>query len=65
MKLTARVTLITPDGQVPPGEVVDIRDKAEAQCLIARGFATAAPAPEKHREVVPPPTSTDDGDLLA
>lgn len=43
MKLIALVTLVTPGGETPPGDEIDIKDEAEAGALIERGFAEAAP----------------------
>ncbi|MCK2086788.1 hypothetical protein MXC99_01090 [Thauera aromatica] len=40
MKLIAKVTLVTGAGDIPPGGEIDVKDKAEAESLIARGFAT-------------------------
>lgn len=42
MKLIALVSM--EPGGLPPGTVIDIKDKAEAASLIARGLAAAAPA---------------------
>lgn len=39
MKLIAKVTLVTGAGEVPPGGEVEIKSKAEADSLVARGFA--------------------------
>ncbi|WP_157659077.1 hypothetical protein [Thauera butanivorans] len=39
MKLIAKVTLGTAAGDIPPGGEIDIKDKAEAEALVARGFA--------------------------
>lgn len=47
MKLIAKVTLTTPAGDIPPGGELDIKDKTEAEGLIARGFAKAAPGKTK------------------
>ena len=47
MKLIAQVTLTTPAGDIPPGGELDIKDKNEAESLIARGFAKAAPGKTK------------------
>lgn len=47
MKLIAQVTLTTPAGDIPPGGELDIKDKTEAESLIARGFAKAAPGKTK------------------
>lgn len=42
MKLIALVSM--EPGGLPPGTVIDIKDKAEAASLIARGLAAPAPA---------------------
>jgi len=39
MKIIAKVTLVTGAGEVPPGGEVEIKSKAEADSLVARGFA--------------------------
>lgn len=48
MDLIARVTIVTRTGketkEVPPGGTFSVKDKAEAESLIARGFAHAQPA---------------------
>lgn len=44
MKLIAKVTLVTPDGSIPPGGEIEVKDKSEAEALVIRGFAVA-PAP--------------------
>lgn len=46
MKLIALVTLVTPGGEIPPGGEVEVKDTAEAQGLIDRGFAKQAEKPE-------------------
>lgn len=58
MKLIALVTL--EPGSVPPGGVIDIKDKAEAESLVARGLAALpskaqAPAPADPPPPPPPP----------
>lgn len=50
MKLIARVTLVTKAGEIAPGGEVEIKDKAEAESLIERGFATLPPAPKAKTE---------------
>lgn len=50
MKLIAIVTLVTPGGSIPPGGELVIKDKAEAQSLIERGFAKAAEVAAKPAE---------------
>lgn len=52
MKVIALVTL--EPGSVPPGEVLDIKDKAEAVHLIERGLAAAAPAAEAGKRAPTP-----------
>lgn len=47
MKLIAKVTLVTPDGEVPPGGEVEIKNKVEAESLIDRGFASLPPVARK------------------
>lgn len=47
MKLIAQVTLTTPAGDIPPGGELEVKDKTEAESLIHRGFAKAAPVKEK------------------
>lgn len=47
MKLIAQVTLTTPTGDIAPGGELDIKDKTEAESLISRGFAKAAPGKTK------------------
>ncbi len=44
MKLIALVTI--EPGSVPPGDLIDIKDKAEAESLIARGLAALPPKAE-------------------
>jgi hypothetical protein len=44
MKLIAKVTLVTPGGAIPPGGEIEVKDKAESDALVSRGFAEA-PAP--------------------
>lgn len=44
MKLIAKVTLVTAAESIPPGGELDVKDKAEAEALIARGFAEAVPS---------------------
>ncbi|WP_199797602.1 hypothetical protein [Pseudazoarcus pumilus] len=39
MKLIAKVTIVTGAGEVAPGGDFEIKDKAEAESLIARGLA--------------------------
>lgn len=39
MKLIAKVTLVTKSGETGPGGEIDIKDKDEAERLIAHGFA--------------------------
>lgn len=41
MKLIALITLVTKEGDVPPGGEIDIKDAKEAKGLIDRGFAKA------------------------
>lgn len=41
MKLIAKVTLVTPGGSIPPGGEIEVKDKAEAEALVTRGFAEA------------------------
>jgi len=48
MKLIAKVTLVTGAGDIPPGDEIDVKDKAEAESLIARGFA-APVRPAAHK----------------
>lgn len=42
MKLIALVTLVTKDGDVPPGDELEVKDPKEAKGLIDRGFAKSA-----------------------
>jgi hypothetical protein len=42
MKLIALVTLVTKDGDVPPGDELEVKDAKEAKGLIDRGFAKSA-----------------------
>lgn len=42
MKLIALVTLVTKEGEVPPGDELEVKDAKEAKGLIDRGFAKAA-----------------------
>ena len=64
MQLVAKVTI--QPGSVPPGETFDVKDKAEAESLIARGLAAPAkaatekPAP-KGGEIKPPAPTGNDG----
>lgn len=58
MKVIALVTI--EPGAVPPGEVVDIKDKAEAESLIARGLAAPLPARKDAAPANPPPTPPQD-----
>lgn len=44
MKLIAKVTLVTRAGEIQPGDEIEIKDKAEAACLIERGFAESPAA---------------------
>lgn len=48
MKLIAHVTI--EPGSVKPGEPFEIKDKAEAESLIERGLARAAPEDKVGRE---------------
>lgn len=41
MKLIAKVTLVTPEGEIPPGGEVEVKDAREAAGLVERGFAEA------------------------
>lgn len=41
MKLIALITLVTEDGNVPPGDEIEVKDAKEAKGLIDRGFAKA------------------------
>jgi hypothetical protein len=43
MKLIALITIVTPEGEVPPGQPFEVDGKDEAESLVARGFA-AKPA---------------------
>lgn len=45
MKLIAKVTLVTPAGEIPPGGELDIKNDTEAQSLIERGLAAEARKP--------------------
>ena len=47
MKLIAKVTLVTPGGSIPPGGEIEVKDNAEAEALVTRGFAVA-PAPRSN-----------------
>lgn len=60
MKLIAKVTLVTKTGEVAPGAEIDIKDKAEAESLIARGFA-ALPVPKAAAEPDAAADGTDQG----
>lgn len=42
MKLIALVTLVTADGEIPPGGEVEVKDAESAKGLIERGFAKEA-----------------------
>jgi len=44
MKLIALVTLVTKDGEIPPGDELEVKDPKEAKGLIDRGFAKAVAA---------------------
>lgn len=50
MKLIALITIATADGDIPPGQPLDIADPDEAQSLIQRRFALAQAA---HPEATP------------
>ena len=54
MKLIAKVTLVTPGGDVAPGGEVEIKDKAEAASLIERGFAEAASTGRRAKDETDP-----------
>ncbi len=54
MKLIAKVTLVTPDGDVPPGGEIELKGKAEAQSLIDRGFAEEAPSGKRGKDETDP-----------
>jgi len=63
MQLVAKVTI--QPGSVPPGETFDVKDKAEAESLIARGLAAPVkaaaekPAAKTGDGKPPAPTSGD------
>lgn len=42
MKLIAKVTLVTPEGDIPPGDEIEVKDAREAAGLVERGFAEAS-----------------------
>jgi len=48
MKLIANVTI--EPGPIKPGEAFEVKDKVEAEALIARGFASPPPAPKAKTE---------------
>jgi hypothetical protein len=56
MKLIALVTI--EPGSVPPGGVIDIKDKAEAESLVARGLAALPPKAPAPADPPPPPAPT-------
>ena len=42
MKLIALVTIVTGKGELPPGSAFSLKDAAEAESLVERGFAKPA-----------------------
>lgn len=58
MKLIANITLVTVKGEIPPGGEYSTKDAAEAESLIARGFAydpAAKAEPEADAPLDPSP----------